>query len=298
MAVLFTAGNVTNYIFRYVVLVICIILGGYLTYKYERMAVILATSFGGAYCMMFGLDMFVQTGFRTTFHVMLSQSTDAFYPVAGTWVMIAFVPVIAVLGIVWELKHHEVPVTGWLMGDGAKPLPLLPGEKPRRCCGFTRSRSAKSVKKAANAETAAAGSSSESTLVPPPSPPPARSSWTDCCLRGRSKPDKLTKGNNSLNTSGTVPAGTEMETTDASTTTAASPTIEKAKMDSTAVAVAEEKSATETSWSEGGQSSSFPLPVEKAYLGAGHETIGHTGMHKVVIHREVKEVSVDVDERW
>ncbi|KAF9152138.1 hypothetical protein BG015_005727 [Linnemannia schmuckeri] len=300
VAVLFTAGNVTNYIFRYVVLVICLILGGYLTYRYERMAVILATSVGGAYCVMFGLDMFVQTGFRTTFHVMLSQSTDAFYPIAGTWVMIAFVPVIAVFGIVWELKHHEEPVTGWLLGSGAKPLPPLPGEKPRRCCGFAMSRSAKAVKKAINAEaeaTAAAGSSSESTLVPPPSspPPPAnKSSWKDC-LKGRSKPDMTTK-----DTSVTPPAPTEMETTDASTTTAASPLIDEKKLeDSTAVVVAEEKkSKGETPWSEGGQSSSFPLPVERTYLSAGHETIGHTGMHKVVIHREVKEVSVDVDERW
>ncbi|KAG9065233.1 hypothetical protein KI688_002556 [Linnemannia hyalina] len=289
VAVLFTAGNVTNYIFRYVVLAICIILGGYLTHKYERMAVILATSFGGAYCVMFGLDMFVQTGFRTTFHVMLSQSTDAFYPVPGTWVMIAFVPVIAAFGIAWELKHHEEPVTGWLLGNGAKPLPLLPGEKPRTCCGFARSRSAKSVKKAANA---AAGSSSESTLVPPA---PAKSSWTDC-LKGRSKSDKTTK-----DTSVTTATPTEMETTDASTTTAAPlSTDEKKSEDPTAVVVAEkEKTRGETPWSEGAQSSSFPLPVERAYLsGAGHETIGHTGVHKVVIQREVKEVSVDVDERW
>lgn len=298
VAVLFTAGNVTNYIFRYVVLVICLILGGYMTYRYERMAVIIATSFGGAYAVMFGLDMFVQTGFRTTFHVMLSQSTDAFYPVAGTWVMIAFVPVIAAFGIAWEIKHHEEPVTGWLLGTGAKPLPLLPGEKPRTCCGFARSRSAKSVKKAAKAEaeaTAAAGSSSETTLVPPPSPAPAKSSWTDC-LKGRSKPDMTTK-----NTSLTNATPTEMETTDASTTTATSPSTEEKKLeDPTAIVVPEkEKTKGETPWSEGGQSSSFPLPVERAYLGgAGHETIGHTGVHKVVIHREVKEVSVDVDERW
>ncbi|KAF8930293.1 hypothetical protein BGZ47_000615 [Haplosporangium gracile] len=292
VAVLFTAGNVMNYIFRYVVLVLCLILGGYLTHRYERMAVILATSVGGAYCVMFGLDMFVQTGFRTTFHVMLSQSTDAFYPVAGTWVMIAFVPMIAIFGIAWELKHHEEPVTGWLLGNGAKPLPPLPGEKPRRCCGFAMSRSAKAVKKAANAEaeaTVAAGSSSESTLVPPPSPPPpaTKSSWKDC-LKGRSKSDMTTK-----DTSFTAPGSTEMETTDTSTTTAASPLIdEKKSEDSMAVVGAEEKKF------KGSQSSSFPLPVERAYLGAGHETIGHTGVHKVVIHREVKEVSVDVDERW
>ncbi|KAF9135325.1 hypothetical protein BGW39_003432 [Mortierella sp. 14UC] len=295
VTVLFTAGNVKNYILRYVVLVICLILGGYLTHRYERMAVILATSFGGAYCMMFGLDMFVQTGFRTTFHVVLSQSTDAFYPVAGTWVMIAFVPVIAAFGIAWELKHHEEPVTGWLLGDGAKPLPLLPGEKPRTCCGIPMSRSAKTVKKAKAEATAALGSSSESTLVPPPSPD--KSSWKDC-LKGRSKQDKsMTKG--SPVPSNITAEATEMEAANVTTTTSVTLSEEKKTDPVAAGKEPKPKGATEKPWAEGGQSSRFPLPVEQAYLGgAGHETIGHTGVHKVVIHREVKEVSVDVDERW
>ncbi|KAF9905740.1 hypothetical protein EC991_001343 [Linnemannia zychae] len=299
VAVLFTAGNVKNYIFRYVVLVICLILGGYLTHRYERMAVILATSFGGAYCMMFGLDMFVQTGFRTTFHVMLSQSTDAFYPVAGTWVMIAFVPVIAAFGIAWELRHHEEPVTGWALGDGAKPLPLLPGEKPRTCCGIPMARSAKNVKKANAAAAAALGSSSESTLVPPPSPE-AKGSWKDC-LKGRPKKDKSMAKGSPVPSDSTVSAATEMEAANVSTTT--SPTTLTGEKTPDLAASDEKpkpKEATEkSSWAEGGQSSRFPLPVEQAYLrGAGHETIGHTGVHKVVIQREVKEVSVDVDERW
>jgi hypothetical protein len=225
---------------------------------------------------------------------MLSQSTDAFYPVAGTWVMIAFVPVIAAFGVAWELKRHEEPVTGWLLGNGAKPLPLLPGEKPRTCCGITMSRSAKAVRKA-NAEAAAGlGSSSESTLVPPPSPE-AKSSWKDC-LKGRSKQDKSMTKNNPNPNDVTAPAATEMEAANVSTSYPATLAGEK-KMDPVA---SEDKpnEATEKPWSEGGQSSRFPLPVEQAYLGAGHETIGHTGVHKVVIHREVREISVDVDERW
>ncbi|KAF9932958.1 hypothetical protein FBU30_006944 [Linnemannia zychae] len=291
VAVIFTAGNVTNYVFRYVVLVICVILGGYFTYKYERMAVILATSFGGAYSMMFGLDMFVQTGFRTTFHVMLSQSTDAFYPVAGTWVMIACVPVIGAFGIWWELKHHEVPVTGWLLGSGAKPLPPLPGEKQRRCCGIPLSRSAKAVKKAEADAITTAGSSSDSTLVPPLSPSTKRS-WLDCCT-GRSKSEKTTKSSPiPTNTIIDAAPSTEMETMNASIVDG----VKETKSDSDASA--SEKNKAVESWSEAEKSSSFPLPIEKAYLGAGHETIGHTGKHKVVIHREVREISVDVDERW
>ncbi|KAG0330865.1 hypothetical protein BG004_001947 [Podila humilis] len=137
IAVIFTAVNLRNYIARYTLLAIFVILAGYLTKRYERIAVILATSVGGAYMMMYGLDMFVQTGFRGTYHVILTQSTAEFNPTPGTWVMVACVPVIAIFGIVWELHHHETPVGSWWFGIGAKPLPEIPGEKPRRCCGFT-----------------------------------------------------------------------------------------------------------------------------------------------------------------
>ncbi|KAF9961651.1 hypothetical protein BGZ70_008237 [Mortierella alpina] len=126
VAIIFTAANVRNYVFRYTVLAICVVVGGYLTHRYERLAVILATSLGGAYCMMFGLDMFVQAEFRATFHVMLSQSSERFHPTAGTWVMVACVPVIAAFGIIWELRHHEEPVGSWWFGHGARPLPPLP----------------------------------------------------------------------------------------------------------------------------------------------------------------------------
>ncbi|KAG0265510.1 hypothetical protein DFQ27_000589 [Actinomortierella ambigua] len=139
VAVIFTAANLTNYVVRYTILAVVVVAGGILTRKYERMAVILATSFGGSYCFFFGLDMFVQTGFRSTMHVILSQSKDRFHPIPGTWVMIALVPVLAIIGIIYELHRHEEPVAGWWFGEGARPLPPLPGEKRRKCCGFVMS---------------------------------------------------------------------------------------------------------------------------------------------------------------
>ncbi|KAF9431656.1 hypothetical protein BGZ76_011866 [Entomortierella beljakovae] len=278
VAVLFTAGNVTNYVFRYTVLAIVVVAGGYLTKRYERKAVILATSVAGAYCIMFGLDMFVQTGFRATFHVMLSQSTKGFYPVAGTWVMIACVPVIAAFGVYWELTHHEEPVGSWWFGHGAKPLPPLPGEKPpRRCCGFLLSLpSSQSKDKILPSE-------SDSTLVPTP----AKKSVIATVFPCLEKREKSPKKPENTTTQNTLPSTAESNTT---TSDAPAQTIEKTKSD---VEVVNEK-PTDSSTADG-SSSTIPPPIEKGVL-IGRETIGHTGVHKVVIHREEHEFSVDLDE--
>ncbi|KAF8978454.1 hypothetical protein BGZ46_006456 [Entomortierella lignicola] len=272
VALIFTAANETDYVFRYTVLAIAVVVGGYLTRRYERVAVIVATSFGGAYCMMFGLDMFVQTGFRVTFHVMLSQSTAAFDPVPGTWVMIACVPVIAAFGIIWELKHHEQPAGSWWFGHGAKPLPPLPGEKPpRRCCGFLVSLSAKK----AAARKLSAGGLSDTTLVPPKETSEHFNLDWACifpCVKHRTK-------------STTKPIDAPSSTAEPSTTKASDENV-----------IADEKPAG-SSTGGSGSNSGIPLPVEKAYFGPGHETIGHTGVHKVVINRESREFSLDLEER-
>ncbi|KAF9930385.1 hypothetical protein BGZ65_005378 [Modicella reniformis] len=144
VAVILTSVNLRSFIIRFTILGICLVLGGYLTYRFERMSVILATSLGGAYSLMFGLDMFIQIGFRATFHVILSQSTARFHPNVGTYVMIALVPLIALFGVIWELKHHEEPVAGWWFGHGARPDDGTKGDsggkENRRCCGLVMSK--------------------------------------------------------------------------------------------------------------------------------------------------------------
>ncbi|KAG0214764.1 hypothetical protein BGX28_001399 [Mortierella sp. GBA30] len=315
IALIFTAINVQNYAFRYTVLAIFIVLGGYLTHRYERLAVILATSLGGAYCMMFGLDMFVQSEFRATFHVMLSQSTARFHPVAGTWVMVACVPVITVFGVIWELKHHEEPVGSWWFGHGARPLPPLPGEKPiRRCCGIPLSRSAKSAKMAAAAAIAKdvgandPGSSSEATLVvPTPSKDDKLHSSTTsfwiCCLSWRAKRDNLDKTNvkktttadkvESPEVSESPPTSPPSSTAGASTKTAEIVAVETEETDEKTGRSEKDKMV---AWSEAALASNVTTPIEKARLSEGHETIGHAGVYKVVIKREVREFGVSVDE--
>ncbi|KAF9347513.1 hypothetical protein BGX34_003092 [Mortierella sp. NVP85] len=145
VAVILTAINLRSVILRFSILGVCLVLGGYLTYRFERVSVILATSLGGAYSFMFGLDMFIQTGFRATFHVILSQSTARFHPNVGTYVMIALTPLIALAGVIWELKHHDEPVGGWWFGHGARPEdgnspPSPDAAKKRRCCGLVMSK--------------------------------------------------------------------------------------------------------------------------------------------------------------
>ncbi|GJJ68250.1 hypothetical protein EMPS_00596 [Entomortierella parvispora] len=279
LAVIFTAADVTSYILRYTVLAIVLVVSGFLTHRYERFAVILATSVGGAYCMMFGLDMFVQTGFRSTFDVMLSQSNASFQSNAGTWVMIACVPIIAIIGIVWELKHHEEPVGSWWFGHGARPLPAIPGEKQRRCCCIPMSRSAKAAAAAGTSTAtspsttaaAPANSGSDATLVPK-----STKTSRSCCLGLCGKRASTDKGKGAQ-TSATTSASAAVPATGAEP-----PTNEKLV---TAAAASEVDN--------------HPLPVEKATDGGdGHETIGHTGVHKVVIQREEREFSMDVDERW
>ncbi|KAG9327782.1 hypothetical protein KVV02_000228 [Mortierella alpina] len=308
VAIIFTAANVRNYVFRYTVLAICVVVGGYLTHRYERLAVIFATSLGGAYCMMFGLDMFVQAEFRATFHVMLSQSSERFHPTAGTWVMVACVPVIAVFGIIWELKHHDEPVGSWWFGHGARPLPPLPGEKPvRRCCGIPLSRSAKSVK-AAKAAAAAkdteggsgSGSSSESTLVPPQE---TGSTVWSCCIPRRAKKGKPVEDTSEV---GGPEAPGALKSPSTSSLTSASGkkdhiavggqeniTSEKSNALSNALSSEVEEDADKAakdkmvSWSEASHSEGTPSPPEKA----------HPGVYKVTIKREVREFGVSVDER-
>ncbi|KAF9974823.1 hypothetical protein BGZ73_001683 [Actinomortierella ambigua] len=350
VAVIFTAANLTNYVVRYTILAIVVVVGGILTRKFERMAVILATSFGGSYCFFFGLDMFVQTGFRSTMHVILSQSTDRFHPVPGTWVMIGLVPVLAVIGILYELHRHEEPVGGWWFGQGARPLPPLPGEKRRKCCGFVlASPPPKKVdadtqdaeanhsntdgvnkqkehrfcglfqKKAAQPSSALSSTSVSATTLtantkaqvssaakqntkvsakititstdgdhsPPPPPPkpvtpkvPLKQRWRNCvgtlCCAPYMKHD-ANKQRKGKRVEVAAPEVTNM--TEARVRVTTHPAGEK-QSDLTSVSSASKPSAS------------------KVQSSVGHETVGHTGKHKIVIQKHVREYSLEIEDKW
>ncbi|KAF9317784.1 hypothetical protein BG003_000319 [Podila horticola] len=276
IAIIFTATNLKNYVVRYTLLAIFIILGGYLTKRYERIAVILATSIGGAYMMMFGLDMFVQTGFRATYHVILSQSKADFQPNTGTWIMVACVPVIAIFGVIWELKHHETPVGSWWFGIGAKPLPETPGEKPRRCCCFLL------ATKRPKVPPKDIHSGSDLTLVDLES---GKGGGGGCCGARKKIPKNgatIVVSSSTALMQPTPPVAVAAETIPSpyDDVEHGSPVDEKAF-----VAAPAPVPATETSSAE----KPTKLP---------HETIGHTGVRKVVIQREEHEFSLDLSERF
>ncbi|KAF9350133.1 hypothetical protein BGX34_001386 [Mortierella sp. NVP85] len=303
VAVILTAVNLTNYTVRYIIVSICISVGGYLTKRYERIAIIVATSVGGAYSMMYGLDMFVQTGFRSTFRVMFSQSTKEFHSNPGTWVMIACIPVIAAIGIAWELKHHETPVGNWLFGYGAKPLPPLPGEKPpRRCCGLLVARSRKAVKadaQRASREASEAGLGttgqlgSDLTLVQPP--PTKTSSRSACCLPWRGKRNKDKASSKSTTESPTPPPATAppatppVEDTESAPTNVVGTPTSTSKEDS-----AEDKPTTSSTTAEtpGTSSAAEKIPFELE-----PEAVRQAGVRKVAIQREEREFGLEVVEK-
>ncbi|KAG0084435.1 hypothetical protein BGZ92_009864 [Podila epicladia] len=291
-AIIFTAANVKSYVLRFTFLAIFLVLGGVLTKKYERMSVILSTSFGGAYSIIFGLDMFVQAGFRATFHVILSMSTARFHPVTGTWVMIACVPVIAIFGIIWELKHHEEPVASWWFGQGARPGD---DKETRRCCGLVAVKPPTKV------------------ITPPTSPLPPRTNPPSkdpkakrrCCGGGGSEATKpSTPSTPSQPAESTriviccIPCCGKRKstTTTTTTTTAATATTTSTKASELKKKVTVVEAARPGGRNAAGSSAAgakLPKPVEKAHI--GHETIGHTGVHKVVIHKEVREMSYTED---
>ncbi|KAK3810922.1 MAG: hypothetical protein J3Q66DRAFT_390863 [Benniella sp.] len=309
VAVILTAVNLTNYTVRYIIISICISTGGYLTKRYERIAIIVATSVGGAYSMMYGLDMFVQTGFRSTFRVMFSQSTKEFHSNPGTWVMIACVPAIAAIGIAWELKHHETPVGNWLFGYGAKPLPPLPGEKPpRRCCGLLVARSRKAVKADAQRASREASESglgatdrlgSDMTLVPPP-PSTKTGSREACCLPWCGKRSKDKASGKSTAVESTPPPATPPlvippatppveDTESAPTNVVTSPTPTSKEEDST-----EDKPASPSTTAETPSTSSA---AEKIPFELEPEAVRQAGVRKVVIQREEREFGLEVLEK-
>ncbi|KAG0032659.1 hypothetical protein BGZ82_006450 [Podila clonocystis] len=293
VAIIFTAANVKSYVLRFTFLAIFLVLGGVLTKKYERMSVILSTSFGGAYSIIFGLDMFVQAGFRATFHVILSMSTARFHPVTGTWIMIACVPVIAIFGIIWELKHHEEPVASWWFGQGARP-----GDKEtRRCCGLV---AAKPPVKVITPPTSPAFPGTN----PLPKDPKAK---RRCCGGGGPEAKKPTTPSIPSKPADStrvvvccIPCCGKRKTTTTTTTTTtaatATATSTKATEKKKKVTVVEGARPGGSGAGSSATGAKLPQPAEKAHI--GHETIGHTGVHKVVIHKEVREMSLDYTEDY
>ncbi|KAF9996510.1 hypothetical protein BGZ79_009749 [Entomortierella chlamydospora] len=78
---------------------------------FERVFIILATSFGGAYMFMFGVDQFAQVGYREMIVIFnFTGQGLTYHPNVYVYVMLGTSLYLASLGILWEFWHHETPV--------------------------------------------------------------------------------------------------------------------------------------------------------------------------------------------
>ncbi|KAK3830319.1 MAG: hypothetical protein J3R72DRAFT_455918 [Linnemannia gamsii] len=96
---------------RYVLLGVLMIGGAAFATFFERLFIILSTSFGGAYVFMFGVDQFAQVGYREMLVIFdFTGKTLTYHPSRDVYLMVGFSVVLAALGIFWEFWHHSTPV--------------------------------------------------------------------------------------------------------------------------------------------------------------------------------------------
>ncbi|KAG9064166.1 hypothetical protein KI688_003354 [Linnemannia hyalina] len=102
--------NMTN-IPRYILLAVLILLGAAIAIFYERFSIILGTSLGGAFMVMFGVDEFLQAGYREMIVIFdFAGRTLQYRPDKTVFIMIGCSLALACLGIAWEFWHHAKPV--------------------------------------------------------------------------------------------------------------------------------------------------------------------------------------------
>ena len=102
--------NVTN-IPRYILLAVLILLGAAIAIFYERFSIILGTSLGGAFMVMFGIDEFLQAGYREMIVIFdFAGKTLQYHPDKKVFIMIGCSLALACLGIAWEFWHHAKPL--------------------------------------------------------------------------------------------------------------------------------------------------------------------------------------------
>lgn len=111
MGIIAVTTNKMGTVGRYVFLAIEILLGAAVATFYERFFVIVATSCGGAYMFMYGVDEFVQVGYREMIVILdFAGKTLTYHPNKQVFIMIGCSLVLALMGMAWEFWHHSRPV--------------------------------------------------------------------------------------------------------------------------------------------------------------------------------------------
>lgn len=111
MGIIAVTTNKMGTVGRYVLLAIEILLGAAVATFYERFFIIVATSCGGAYMFMYGVDEFVQVGYREMIVILdFAGRTLTYHPNKQVFIMIGCSLVLALMGMAWEFWHHSRPV--------------------------------------------------------------------------------------------------------------------------------------------------------------------------------------------
>ncbi|KAG0348259.1 Erythroid transcription factor [Podila humilis] len=120
---------------RYIIMSVLILAGAAFATFYERVFVVVATSFGGAYLCMYGIDEFVQVGYREMIVIFdFTGKTFTYHPNMYVYVMLGSSILLAGLGIGWEFWHHETPL--WMDRKAVFRIYGRPfGKRPKRLVG-------------------------------------------------------------------------------------------------------------------------------------------------------------------
>ncbi|KAG0248382.1 hypothetical protein BG011_000136 [Mortierella polycephala] len=96
---------------RYILLAFFILIGAAIATFYERFSIIIGTSAGGAFMVMYGIDEFVQVGYREMIVIFdFVGKTLTYRPTSKAYVMIGCSFALALCGIAWEFWHHAKPM--------------------------------------------------------------------------------------------------------------------------------------------------------------------------------------------
>ncbi|KAF9938771.1 hypothetical protein BGZ67_010463 [Mortierella alpina] len=145
MGIIAASNHSMTNVGRYILLACLILIGAAIATFYERFSIILGTSFGGAFMFMYGVDEFVQVGYREMIVIFkFAGRTLTYHPSKAVFIMIGCSLALALCGIAWEFWHHAKPL---LMDRKAlfriygRPF----GKRPRKLVGQKIKRSVRSM---------------------------------------------------------------------------------------------------------------------------------------------------------
>ncbi|KAF9579485.1 hypothetical protein BGW38_004238 [Lunasporangiospora selenospora] len=96
---------------KWVILAILVLLGAAIATLYERFSIILGTSFAGASMIMYGIDEFIQIGYREILIILRTGRKSLVYNAnKPVYIMLGCSLILAGVGIAWEFWHHAKPV--------------------------------------------------------------------------------------------------------------------------------------------------------------------------------------------